>query len=110
MTTTATTFTPGDEVVTSRRSTPYDEFVALVTGVSPRGDRLIVRTELGGKTLVVDADACSLLADYEDAYVEGPTCSLCDAVGHGYPGAGPCPLEDRGAYEADRDMIRFGSY
>ncbi len=31
---------------------------------------------------------------------EGPTCSLCDAVGHGYPGAGPCPLEDRG-YDTD---------
>lgn len=27
----------------------------------------------------------------EEAMV--PTCSLCDAVGHGYPGAGPCPLE-----------------
>ena len=30
---------------------------------------------------------------------EGPTCSLCDAPGHGYPGGGPCPLEERGAYE-----------
>ena len=24
---------------------------------------------------------------------EGPTCSICDALGHGYPGGGPCPLE-----------------
>lgn len=24
------------------------------------------------------------------------TCSICDAVGHGYPGGGPCPLEERG--------------
>lgn len=24
----------------------------------------------------------------------GATCLLCDGVGHGYPGAGPCPLED----------------
>lgn len=23
-----------------------------------------------------------------------PTCNICDAFGHGYPGAGPCPLED----------------
>jgi hypothetical protein len=23
-------------------------------------------------------------------------CSICDAPGHGYPGGGPCPLEDRG--------------
>jgi hypothetical protein len=30
---------------------------------------------------------------------EGPTCSICDALGHGYPGAGPCPLEDRGSFD-----------
>lgn len=24
---------------------------------------------------------------------EGPTCSICDGLGHGYPGAGPCPIE-----------------
>jgi hypothetical protein len=23
-----------------------------------------------------------------------PTCSICDALGHGYVGAGFCPLED----------------
>ena len=23
-----------------------------------------------------------------------PTCRICDATGHGYPGVGPCPLED----------------
>lgn len=22
------------------------------------------------------------------------TCSICDGLGHGYPGAGPCPLEE----------------
>jgi hypothetical protein len=33
---------------------------------------------------------------------EGPTCLICDGVGHGYPGAGPCPLEeDRGDIEDD---------
>ncbi len=26
-------------------------------------------------------------ADYQ------PTCNICDGYGHGYPGAGPCPLE-----------------
>jgi hypothetical protein len=31
-----------------------------------------------------------------DDYDEGPTCSICDGLGHGYPGAGPCPLEQRG--------------
>jgi hypothetical protein len=32
---------------------------------------------------------------------EGPRCSLCDGLGHGYPGGGFCPLEDRGAYEPE---------
>lgn len=28
-----------------------------------------------------------------------PTCRLCDGVGHGYPGGGPCPLEERGGWD-----------
>lgn len=40
------------------------------------------------------------LADETEPYYDERTCSLCDAVGHGYPGAGPCPLEDRG-YDTD---------
>lgn len=46
--------------------------------------------------------------DYED---DVATCSVCDGVGHGYPGAGPCPLEMRGADEAelqDRMEARMG--
>lgn len=30
----------------------------------------------------------------QEVYKEGPTCSICDALGHGYPGGGPCPLEE----------------
>jgi hypothetical protein len=41
--------------------------------------------------------------EWED---QGPTCSLCDAVGHGYPGGGPCPLEERGWEEAEYDRRR----
>jgi hypothetical protein len=41
---------------------------------------------------------CVALQD--DAYAnyeyEGPSCSICDGLGHGYPGGGPCPLEERG--------------
>jgi hypothetical protein len=32
---------------------------------------------------------------------EGPTCSICDGLGHGYPGGGFCPLEDRGEPEPE---------
>lgn len=42
-----------------------------------------------------------------DQEEEGPTCSICDGLGHGYPGAGPCPLEDRGwadSFDDDRGV------
>jgi hypothetical protein len=41
---------------------------------------------------------------------EGPTCTLCDGLGHGYPGAGPCPLEMRGWEDAEQDRIREAHY
>lgn len=37
----------------------------------------------------------------EDYYGEGPCCSVCDGLGHGYPGGGPCPLEESGSYDYD---------
>lgn len=45
-------------------------------------------------------------ADYYVYADEGPTCSICDGLGHGYPGGGPCPLEE-GMSEADyeREVI-----
>ena len=36
---------------------------------------------------------------------EGPTCSICDGLGHGYPGGGPCPLEDTMS-DAEYEMER----
>ena len=30
-------------------------------------------------------------------------CSICDGLGHGQPGHGPCPLEERGAYEPEEE-------
>jgi hypothetical protein len=46
--------------------------------------------------------------DEDDQYDEGPTCSLCDAVGHGYPGGGPCPLEMRGQEDTWEEEARYG--
>jgi hypothetical protein len=43
--------------------------------------------------------------DAEAAY-EGRTCSICDALGHGYPGGGPCPLEDSGRYDNEPEWAR----
>ena len=39
---------------------------------------------------------------------EGPSCSICDALGHGYPGGGPCPLEERGYWDAEEERSRYG--
>lgn len=39
--------------------------------------------------------------EYEEEYEASLVyCSLCDGLGHGQPGYGPCPLEERGADEA----------
>jgi hypothetical protein len=35
--------------------------------------------------------------DWESQLVH---CALCDGIGHGQPGFGPCPLEERGYWEA----------
>ena len=40
---------------------------------------------------LTEDDALQVLYYAED---EGPTCGICDGLGHGYPGAGPCPLEE----------------
>lgn len=48
-----------------------------------------------GRLYWVEADGRATLL-HDDYEYEGPTCSLCDALGHGYPGGGPCPLEMTG--------------
>ncbi len=40
-----------------------------------------------------------------DPYYEGPSCSICDALGHGYPGGGPCPLEETGEDDPYERML-----
>ena len=37
-------------------------------------------------------------------------CSICDAPGHGYPGGGPCPLEDRGWADSFTEEGRREAY
>lgn len=34
-----------------------------------------------------------------------PLCSICDGLGHGYPGGPPCPIEDRGPGALDECEI-----
>jgi hypothetical protein len=49
----------------------------------------------------------------EEEYEPEVHCSICDGIGHGQPGYGPCPLEERGAddgfdeWEASRGVIQF---
>lgn len=37
--------------------------------------------------------ATEALDDYADSQAQR-SCTICDGLGHGYPGAGPCPLEE----------------
>lgn len=53
----------------------------------------IVLSGIDGPSLW-DCECTSCVAlqdDYSNS--EGPTCSICDGLGHGYPGGPPCPLE-----------------
>jgi hypothetical protein len=59
---------------------------------------------------MADVAATEVMDDEQEQPDEGPSCSICDALGHGYPGGGPCPLEERGAMDADRDFDLYGSY
>ena len=59
--------------------------------------RVAILDDDGRVLTVVDPDTAESLVAQEDGYAwgtEGRTCSICDGVGHGYPGGGPCPLED----------------
>jgi hypothetical protein len=37
---------------------------------------------------------------------EGPHCSICDGLGHGYPGGPPCPLEVDDRYAGSQEEAR----
>jgi hypothetical protein len=53
----------------------------------------IVLSGIDGPSLW-DCECTSCVSIQDEYYAsEGPTCSICDAVGHGYPGGPPCPLE-----------------
>lgn len=49
------------------------------------------RTLASGTLVWIGEDGTATLVYDND--LEGPTCSICDGLGHGYPGGGPCPLE-----------------
>lgn len=54
-------------------------------------------------TTVAEARECQFAPD---PLYDAPTCSICDGVGHGYPGGGPCPLEEQGWAAARWDEER----
>lgn len=55
-----------------------------------------------GRTYFIREDGIAEILSDDESCDEGPTCSICDGLGHGYPGAGPCPLEDRGYDDGER--------
>jgi hypothetical protein len=65
------------------------------------------RTLASGREVFIDAKGLATLLDEDCGWDEGPTCSICDALGHGYPGGGPCPLEDSGWYDPEEERERY---
>ena len=60
--------------------------------------------------LVIDApdDVMGIVYGMQEA--DTVYCSICDGIGHGQPGYGPCPLEDRGwmdTFEEEARGLRF---
>lgn len=53
----------------------------------------IVLHGIDGPTLWDCSCASCVSLQAEEANTEGPCCSICDGLGHGYPGGPPCPLE-----------------
>jgi len=62
--------------------------------VTPLGSAgCVVLPGLDGPSLW-DCECAQCVALQDEAYNdEGPCCSICDGLGHGYPGGPPCPLE-----------------
>lgn len=64
----------------------------------------------GRVTVLTDEEAEQIDDAIAYDWEAGRTCSLCDGLGHGYPGGGPCPLEERGHWDAEADLQRYGAY
>jgi hypothetical protein len=87
-------------ITTTRIVKRDDEYVVLVyvdgKRYSPADYFTDDRTDAVGTARAIERQA-NVVDDDNSLGDDGPTCSLCDGIGHGYPGAGPCPLEERGA-------------
>lgn len=66
------------------------------------GRRLANERRLKGARFVASAYRADYVGESDQEPPDAPTCNICDGLGHGYPGAGPCPLEERGQLETDR--------
>jgi len=74
-------------------------------------------TEACGRTHVTTTEARDCEVDYMAMMQDADLvyCALCDGIGHGQPGYGPCPLEMRGvedtyaeeAWEAARGVVSY---
>lgn len=82
-----------------------DSFAAYVAAAVIRvlASGSVAYADAAGRVLAVVPAAvhAGYVAAEEAQADEGPTCSICDGVGHGYPGGGPCPLEMRGNYDGE---------
>lgn len=70
---------------------------------------LYERKLASGNFATVDPDTGKVLwietpEDLYAALYEGPSCGICDGLGHGAEhGLRPCPIEDNGRWDPDMD-------
>jgi hypothetical protein len=65
-----------------------------IEAVTPLGTTgCVVLPGIDGPSLW-DCECAACVAIQDESYNDdGPCCSICDGLGHGYPGGPPCPLE-----------------
>jgi hypothetical protein len=82
-------------MTTSALSIPpdFDPWDAEIVNGSAGRTHIVVGAR---RKVVATFTSASEAADFLYGPPEPPACSICDGIGHGYPGAGPCPLEETG--------------
>lgn len=88
-----------------QNTTTGTTFRALFKNTEAAVDFLIGDKSNGYVLMDADNDVLSDLQAWDERDVV--YCSLCDGQGHGQPGFGPCPLEDRGWMDTAEEEARL---
>jgi hypothetical protein len=93
------------ETITLRSARTGKYFRATFPTADAAYDYIVARDH----ALIVSTEAVDEIA-YALAEADTVYCSLCDGIGHGQPGHGPCPLENRGWMDTAADEDRHRAF